>query len=126
MTPQQLAAALRTLSPDQLSQIDHATLYNARQYVPQSDQNLISPYEHEAFAREAVTENPLMALPIAAGTFAWPIYKSIFGARSSPSLTEVGTGLIGVGQGLRNRFSALLGGDDQSRQPNAMASLLSK
>lgn len=107
-TPNQLARGLLDFSPEQLAAMDHATLYSARQYVPQSQQDLIAPYEHQAFAREAVQENPLMALPIAAGSLAWPFYKAVYGARSSPSLTEVGTGLRGVGQGLHNALFSLL------------------
>lgn len=126
MTPQQLAAALGSLTPDQLGQIDHATLYAARQYVPAAQQGQISPYEHEAFAREAVTENPLMALPITAGVLAYQPYKWLMGARSAPSMDQVTQGLLGVGQGLRNRFSALLAGDGQDQPQNAMAALLSK
>jgi hypothetical protein len=100
MSPQQLAAVFKTLSPGQLAQIDHATLYDARQYIPQNEQGLISPYEHRAFAREATAENPLMALPIAAGALLYQPYKALFGARSAPSMNQLGQGLLGVGEGL--------------------------
>lgn len=101
MTPNELAKALYTLSPDQLAQIPHETLYAARQYISPKDQGYIAPYEHQAFAREATRENPLMALPIAAGTFAWPLYKALMSpGRSAPSLDQVKGGLLGVGQGL--------------------------
>lgn len=100
MTPQQLAQALPNLSDDDLSQIDHAKLYSARQYVPKDQQNRISPYEHRAFAREATAENPLMALPIAVGTVAYQPYKALMGSRSTPSLDQVTQGLKGVGEGI--------------------------
>jgi hypothetical protein len=92
---------LDDLTPEQLSQLDHATLYQMRARAPQQMQGLLSPYEHQAFAREAVGENPLLALPIAAGTFAWPLYKSLFSpGRSAPSFDQVKAGLLGVKQGL--------------------------
>jgi hypothetical protein len=104
MTPKELAAQLASMTPAQLSAMDHATLYNARQYVPASQQGLISPYEHEAFAREATQENPWLALPIAAGALAYQPYKMIMGARSQPSLDQVTQGIKGVGEGLWGAF----------------------
>jgi hypothetical protein len=87
--------------PGLLSGMDHASLYMLRAKAPKEVQGLLSPYEHQAFAREAVQENPLMALPIAAGTLAWPVYKTLVSpGRSEPSLDQVKRGLLGVGQGL--------------------------
>jgi hypothetical protein len=103
LTPQQRAMGLLSLTPEQLSQLDHATLYQARQYVPQEQQGLLAPYEHRAFAREATAENPLMALPIAAGSLAYQPYKALFGARSSPSFNQLTQGLLGVKDGLFGR-----------------------
>lgn len=100
MTPQQIAATLKSFSPQQLGEMDHASLYNTRQYVPKDQQGIISPYEHRAFAREATQENPWMGLPIAAGTLAYQPYKMLMGARSGASLNQVGQGLLGVGEGL--------------------------
>lgn len=91
--------------PGLLAQMGHAALYNARAKAPQEIQGLLSPYEHRAFAREATMENPLMALPIAAGTLAWPIYKTLVSpGRSEPSLSQVQHGLLGVGEGLLGWF----------------------
>jgi hypothetical protein len=87
--------------PGLLSGMDHASLYMLRAKAPKEVQGLLSPYEHQAFAREAVQENPLLALPIAAGTLAWPVYKTLVSpGRSEPSLDQVKRGLLGVGQGL--------------------------
>jgi hypothetical protein len=91
----------------QLAQMDHAALYQARSRAPAQMQGLLSPYEHRAFAREATQENPLMALPIAAGTLAYQPYKALMGARSAPSFDQVGPGLLGVGEGLARRLGLL-------------------
>ena len=105
LSPQQIAATLRSFSPEQLGRMDHASLYSARQYVPKEQQGDISPYEHRAFAREATQENPWMGLPIAAGTLAYQPYKMLTGqARSGASLNQVGQGLLGVGEGLWSAF----------------------
>lgn len=105
MTPKEIAESLRALSPQQLSGMDHASLYAARQYVPKEQQGDISPYEHRAFAREATAENPWMGIPIAAGTLAYQPYKMLMGkSRSGASLNQVGQGLLGVGEGLWEAF----------------------
>lgn len=85
-----------------LEEMDHASLYQLRAKAPNALQGLLAPYEHRAFAREASAENPLMALPIAAGTLAYQPYKAMMGSRSAPSLGQVGQGLLGVGEGLWN------------------------
>jgi hypothetical protein len=107
LTPQDLAKGLLSLTPEQLKKLDHATLYSARQYVPQEQQGLISPYEHRAFAREATNENPLLALPIAAGSLLYQPYKALMGARSAPAWDQMGQGLLGVGEGLGQRMGLL-------------------
>jgi hypothetical protein len=68
-------------------------------------QDMLAGYEHRAFAREAVGENPLMALPI---TAAIPLYQlvKLLGttqSRSSPSWEQMGQGLMGVKEGLLGR-----------------------
>ena len=85
-----------------LAEMDHAQLYQMRARAPKEMQGLLSPYEHRAFAREASAENPMMALPIAAGTLAYQPYKVLMGARSAPSMSQVGQGLLGVGEGVWN------------------------
>lgn len=111
MSPQELAASLASFGADQLARMDHATLYNARKYVPdQTLQNQLAGYEHRAFAREATAENPLLALPIAAGTLAYQPYKMLMGqSRSNASLSQVGQGLQGVGEGLKQALMQYLG-----------------
>lgn len=105
MTPQELATQLASFTPKQLAGMDHSTLYSARQYIPREQQNAISPYEHRAFAREASMENPLMALPIAAGTMLYQPYKALMGqSRSAPALDQVTQGFAGIGEGLWGAF----------------------
>lgn len=96
-----IAEALLSLSGSDLSKIPHSLLYTARARVPREQQNLISPYEHRAFAREATMENPMMALPIAASVIPYQLYKAIDGSsRSTPSIDQVLQGFMGVGEGL--------------------------
>lgn len=94
---------------DELGQLDHATLYRMRARArAQELQDLLAGYEHRAFGREAVADNPLLALPIAAAIPAYQIAKMIPGlmqSRSAPSLSQAGHGLLGVGEGLFNYFS---------------------
>lgn len=132
MTPQEIAAALKSFSSSQLGAMDHASLYNARKYVPKDQQGDISPYEHRAFAREATQENPLLALPIAAGTLAYQPYKMITGqSRSGANLNQVGQGLYGVGEGLWGAFQQgmqsiqdRIGGTGKETLPTGLLSAL--
>lgn len=104
--PQTLAKA--NLTDDTLAQMPHDQLYGMRDYNTSKDyQNRVAPYEHRAFAREAVGQNPLMALPIA---LAAPIYqasKMIPGleSRSDASASQLGQTFNGIGEGLRSYFT---------------------
>jgi hypothetical protein len=103
------APGLLNLSPEELAQLSHAALYMARARAPKEQQNQLAGYEHRAFAREAVGENPLLALPIAAGAVGYPFYKMLMSpGRSDPSFNQVGQGLLGVGEGVSNRLRGLL------------------
>jgi hypothetical protein len=103
------APGLLNLSPEEMAQLSHAALYMARARAPKEQQNQLAGYEHRAFAREATEENPMMALPIAAGTVGWPLYKMLMSpGRSDPSFNQVGQGLLGVGEGVSNRLRGLL------------------
>lgn len=102
MSPEQIAHAVQGMSDEELAQMPHWMLYAARAHLPASEQDRIAPFEHRAFAREEVREHPLMALPVAAGALAYQPYKMVTGgARSAPSLGQVGQGLMGVYEGLR-------------------------
>lgn len=107
MTPEEIVRGLAAMSPDQLRGLAHSDLYRARALVGRGEaQNKLAAYEHEAFAREATRDNPLMALPIAVAT---PLYTGakalgLTDSRSDPSLAQVGQGLRGVGDGLWAAF----------------------
>lgn len=110
MTPQELAARLASYTPQQLGAVDHATLFQARDANAGNMQlqQLLAPYEHRAFAREATRENPLMAVPIALAT---PLYAGAKAAgfmrddnTTDPSMKQVAQGLTGVGEGLWGAF----------------------
>lgn len=87
-----------------LAEMSHEQLYNLRNLYTNNKaiQNLIAPFEHRAFAREAVKEQPLMAIPIGLATPAYSMYKQAFntGARSSPSLAEISQAYRGIKEGL--------------------------
>lgn len=102
--PTTLAQALLSMQKEELAKLPHALLYQARERVPSEQQGLISPFEHRAFAREAVAENPMMALPIAAAIPLYQLYKGVMGARSQPSLDQVLQGFVGIGEGLSNKL----------------------
>jgi len=60
--------------------------------------------EHRAFAREWTQENPLLAVPSL--TFAIPGYAiakklGLIGARTQPSLEQVGQSYMGIWDGLK-------------------------
>ena len=83
--------------------MDHATLYMLREKAKEKAlQDQLAGYEHRAFAREAVTQNPLMAIPIG---LAAPIYQASklmpwSMSRSSPGLGQLGQAYAGIGEGL--------------------------
>lgn len=102
--PEDIAKFLVSLPPEHLSKIDHNTLYTARKFLTKEQQNLISPYEHRAFAREATQENPWMAVPVGLSIPAYQVYKALFGARSDPSLKQVIEAYGGIKDGLFSRI----------------------
>jgi hypothetical protein len=70
-------------------------------------QNRLSPFEHRAFVRYATTESgPLMGGLIAGSALPYYLAKRLssdnMGARSDPSLKQVGYGIEGFGLGLKD------------------------
>lgn len=70
-----------------------------------AEHNRLAPYEHRAFAREAVADNPLMALPLGVATPLYTLGKAagLLKARSDPSLEEILQAYRGIGEGLLAR-----------------------
>ena len=95
-----------TISEPDLEDMSHQDLSLLREYnLNNKDaQTMLAPYEHQAFTREATSENPLMAIPIALATPLYAAAKSIGAmtdaSTTAPSLKQVGHGLKGVGQGI--------------------------
>ena len=90
----------------ELAKMSHYDLYKQR-LLPGADQNYLAPFEHRAFTREAVENNPLMALPVAASIPIYEIAKLLHlqkGARSDPSIASYLQGSFGIGEGLYNAY----------------------
>lgn len=95
LTQQQIA--------DQLARMSHHDLLQLRN-TPNTDQQYLAPFEHRAFARETVQDNPLSALGLGVAIPAWEIAKLLssnnLGSRSKPSLGSALNGYYGVAEGL--------------------------
>jgi soluble lytic murein transglycosylase-like protein len=81
----------------------HSTLFRQREGAStQEEQDRLAPYEHRAFAREAVAETPALAVPIAVATPLYQVAKlaGVERTRSKPSLKQVTEGYKGIGEGL--------------------------
>ena len=96
------------MEPSQdLSTADWLSLLEMRRKAQsKAEQDRLAGYEHRAYAREAVSENPWMAARLLIATPAYQVAKAtgLLGARSSPSLTQMGQGLLGIGEGLLTKF----------------------
>lgn len=89
---------------------DWLSLLHARKQArDQSQQDMLAGYEHRAYAREAVKDQPWMALSLLAATPAYQIAKVLrtTNSRSAPSLSQMGQGLLGIGEGLATRMGLL-------------------
>jgi hypothetical protein len=92
---------------DGLHNLDHATLYNMRAKAKsKEEQDKLAGYEHRAFSREVVKENPLMALSLLVATPGYQLAKAagLTNSRSGASMSQMGQGLLGIGEGLYQRF----------------------
>jgi hypothetical protein len=67
-------------------------------------QRFLAPYEHRAFAREYMRENPFKGLGLLAGIPGYQLAKGmgLMGSRTgfSDPLRQMGQGYLGVGEGL--------------------------
>lgn len=105
LTPQELASMLGSINPEDLAGLSHSLLYGARGHAKPEDQKKIAKYEHRAFARESVAENPLMAASLTAAIPAYQIYKLMNSqSRSGFDPSQVLESFVGVGEGLQQAF----------------------
>lgn len=99
------------LTAEQLAAMPWDQLLQLRRRAAPADQAMLAPYEHRAYARETVAENPLMALPMALMVPGYQLHKLLgAGARTRPSWEQLGQGLLGTGEGLSQGFRGLFGG----------------
>lgn len=92
-----------------LSTMSHADLVALRNSLPANDprQQMIAPYEHQAFAREWTQQSPWTATPSLLAAI--PLYSmakgmGLLNTRSSASLDEMADAYRGLGQGLLSHF----------------------
>ena len=80
-----------------------ADLLERRRNAKPEDQEKLAPYEHRAYARETVAENPLMAPAFLMLTPGYQAYKALMGggARTKPSLEQLKQGLLGTYEGVQ-------------------------
>jgi soluble lytic murein transglycosylase-like protein len=86
-----------------LASSSHSELYNKRATATnQEEQNTLANYEHRAFTREAVADNPLMAVPLAVAIPGYQATKAMGmqSSRSEPSMAQAGAAYKGIGEGL--------------------------
>jgi hypothetical protein len=98
----------RKLTDEELSQMDHMNLMSLRK-LHEKDRNLntrLAPFEHQAFAREYVKQNPVSGtLGLTAAIPLYALAKSAGfmsngGTATAPSISQVSAGFRGIGQGL--------------------------
>lgn len=94
------------MTPEQLQALDHYTLLTARKYASPEQQGLLSPYEHQAYAREYTYDNPQMAPLMALMTLGYQPAKALglTNSRSGASMGQMKQGLKGVYEGLSKRL----------------------
>lgn len=95
--------------------MDWDTLYGLRlQNRDPQFQQQIAPYEHRAFAREQVAANPSLAPVYAVAIPGYQAFKSLFGTSRTPaSMSQIGQGLLGVGEGLGTAAAQRIDSDRQ-------------
>jgi hypothetical protein len=92
---------------DGIDNADQVELLRRRKLATDPEmQALLAGREHRAYARETVADNPLMALSLLVATPAYQLAKlgGLTNSRSSPSMSQMGQGLLGIGEGLYQRF----------------------
>ena len=91
--------------PEDMAEMSFDHLRMLRDLAPPAVQATLAPYEHRAFAREYVGDNPLRALQMLGAVPGYQAYKGLFGgSRSAPSWDQVGQGYLGTWEGLAKSF----------------------
>lgn len=87
---------------DELARMPWSDLYQLRLRNPSPDlQARIAPFEHRAYARETVANDPLQAPVMAMAVPGYQLLKTFVGkSRTRPSMSQVTQGLQGVKEGL--------------------------
>lgn len=91
---------------EKLGSMAHSNVFLLRSLIDSNNtkaQNLVGPFEHQAFAREYVKDNPVVgSIGLAIATPLYSLYKAIkpSAGRSQAGLQEVSAGYKGIGQGL--------------------------
>lgn len=81
----------------------HANLFNARESGDPLTASLLAPFEHQAFAREWVKEDPKNLVSLLASIPAYQLYKLAFRPPNTTpaSLDQMFAGYRGMMQGLK-------------------------
>lgn len=102
-------------SKEELAQMNWDKLYQLRTANDGNleAQKLIAPYEHQAYAREAVAEKPWEAPVWAVLPIGYQAYKALGGGEhdgmtTPASLDQAVAGMKGVGQGLVDAVKKIL------------------
>ena len=90
---------------DGIDTLDQVELLRRRKLAQtQAEQDALAGAEHRAYSRETVADNPMMALSLLVATPAYQLAKlGGIGSRSRPSMSQMGQGLLGIGEGLISR-----------------------
>ncbi len=97
------------MTPDQMAKTSWDELMMARHALPPDDpqQAQVAPFEHRAWARERVAENPLLAPAYAAMVPGYQLVKLVRsfggdrGARTAPSMDQLAGGMTGIAEGVQ-------------------------
>lgn len=90
-------------SSDQLASMSHLSLRQLRdKAATQEEQNKLAPYEHRAFAREYIAENPEAAIIMPGMIMAYNVLRKagVLKGRSDPSAKHIIEGLKGYVEGI--------------------------
>jgi hypothetical protein len=101
------ASQVQVNHPDPFAMLDFQQLRELRAQMPQAQQ-FLAPYEHRAYARELMGQNPMMGLGLLGGIPGYQMAKGLglVGSRTGLGnpLGQMGQGYVGLGEGLAKYF----------------------